>query len=65
MRNLKHMFEPNSVAVIGASRDPGSVGAGVLRNLNKGGFFHTKDCRPFHGRIYPINPHATELQGLK
>ena len=42
VRNLKYLFEPRSVAVIGASEKPHSVGATVLRNLVAGGFGHSR-----------------------
>ncbi len=38
IRNLDSLFDPHSVAVIGASERPGSVGATVWRNLREGGF---------------------------
>jgi len=49
-------FEPRSVAVIGASRNPGKVGYDVVKNLLEGGY---------EGRIYPVNPKAQEILGLK
>ncbi|HJV52980.1 MAG TPA: acetate--CoA ligase family protein [Noviherbaspirillum sp.] len=56
IRNLKHLFEPRSVAVIGASSRPHSVGATVLQNLLTGGF---------EGEIIPVNPKYDNLAGLK
>lgn len=56
VRNLKHLFEPKSVAVIGASERPHSVGATVLQNLIGGGF---------KGDIMPVNPKYDSLAGLK
>ncbi len=53
---LKQLFAPRSVAVIGASRDPDKVGYRVVENLIKGGF---------EGPIYPVNPAATEVLGLR
>jgi acetyltransferase len=51
VRNLESLFQPRSVAVIGASDRPGSVGAVVLSNLKAGGFA---------GSIWPVNlRHAT------
>jgi acetyltransferase len=47
VRNLKYLFDPHSVAVIGASQRPHSVGATVLRNLLEGSF---------RGPVYPVNP---------
>ncbi|MDB5824916.1 MAG: family N-acetyltransferase [Herminiimonas sp.] len=56
IRNLQQMFAPRSVALIGASQRPHSVGATVLRNLNEGGF---------KGAIFPVNPKHAELAGLR
>src|SRR3982074_2352749 len=47
VRNMQHLFGPQSVAIIGASEKPHSVGATVLRNLMEGGF---------KGAILPVNP---------
>lgn len=50
-RNLEHLFSPRSVAVIGASDRPHSIGATVMRNLLRGGF---------SGPVWPVNlRHAT------
>jgi acetyltransferase len=50
-RNLEHLFNPSSVALIGASDRPHSIGATVMRNLLRGGFT---------GPIWPVNlRHAT------
>ncbi|CAN5456000.1 bifunctional acetate--CoA ligase family protein/GNAT family N-acetyltransferase [soil metagenome] len=56
VRNLKHLFAPHSVAVIGASEKANSVGATVLRNLLAGGF---------KGEIFPVNPKYDALAGHK
>ena len=53
---LHKIFEPQSVAVIGASERPASVGAQVLRNILDGGF---------SGDIYPVNPNHDKVQGLR
>ena len=37
-RNLSSLFAPKAIALIGASNQPGSVGAVVSRNLFAGGF---------------------------
>ena len=47
IRNLEHLFRPKSIAVIGASNTPQSVGQTVMRNLLTGGF---------DGPILPVNP---------
>jgi acyl-CoA synthetase (NDP forming)/GNAT superfamily N-acetyltransferase len=53
--SLRHLLRPESIAVVGASRRAGSVGARILRNIVAGGFA---------GRVYPVNPHTDELEGL-
>ncbi|MEM2876215.1 MAG: CoA-binding protein, partial [Candidatus Bathyarchaeia archaeon] len=53
---LEKFLRPDSVAVIGASRTPGAVGHEIVRNLINSGY---------RGRIYPVNPKADELLGLK
>lgn len=62
---LEFIFNPKSVAVIGASRNPTSAGHGIFRSLVKGGVFPSKTNRPFRGRIYPVNPNADFLLGKK
>ena len=53
--SLRHVLTPASVAVIGASRRPGSVGRAILRNIVDDGF---------GGRVYAVNPSAAELDGV-
>jgi acetate---CoA ligase (ADP-forming) len=53
---LDSIFKPRSVAVIGASIAPGKLGHDILANLKNGGFA---------GPLYPINPKADEILGLK
>src|SRR5574340_339802 len=53
---LEAIFRPKSVAVIGASTAPGKLGHDILANLKNGGF---------PGALYPINPKADEILGLK
>lgn len=53
---LDKLFRPRSVAVIGASRRPGSIGWQVLHNLITGGF---------SGKVFPVNPHAQVLHSIK
>ena len=53
--SLRHVLTPASVAVIGASRRPGSVGRAILRNIIDNGF---------PGRVYAVNPGAAELDGV-
>ena len=49
------VLRPRSVAIVGASQRPGSIGAAVMANLVGGGF---------NGPIFPINPHASTIEGL-
>ncbi len=53
---LRTVFYPRSIAVIGASRQPGSVGHSLLANLI--------DSR-FQGIVYPVNPKAKGILGIK
>ena len=55
IRNLDALFAPASVAVFGASLRPASVGGTVWRNLSA----------DFKGRLYPVNPKHTALDGVK
>ena len=55
-RPLDPIFSPKSVAVIGATENPGSVGRNILENLTKGGF---------PGVIYPVNPKRDTVLGIK
>lgn len=52
---LNRFFQPGSVALIGASDRPGSVGAQVMDNLLEGGF---------SGRILPVNPGHRSVRGI-
>ena len=53
---LSMLFAPKSVAVIGASDRPESVGGIVFRNMLGGGY---------HGELYAINPKHQEVQGQR
>jgi acyl-CoA synthetase (NDP forming) len=52
---MNFFFEPNGVAVVGATPEPYSGGRNLLVNLTLG-------C---HGPIYPVNPNYREVLGLK
>lgn len=54
--NLDSIFCPRSIAIIGASRKPGSVGQSLLANVI--------DSR-FQGIVYPVNPKAKGVLGIK
>ncbi len=53
---LNAIFEPKSVAVIGATEKEGSVGRTLLWNLVS---------NPFGGTVFPINPKRTSVLGIK
>ena len=55
-RDLDAVFKPQSAALIGASATPGKLGYDILYNLINAGF---------KGPIYPINPKADEILGLR
>ncbi len=51
---LENLFEPRSVALVGASPREGSLGKALLANLNDGGF---------PGALHLVNPHHREIEG--
>src|SRR6516164_5061498 len=55
VRNLDKLFNPKSVALIGASPRPGSVGAVIARNLRRAGFV---------GEVMFVNPQHPTIDGL-
>jgi acetyltransferase len=55
IRNLDRLFKPRSVALIGASREPSSVGAVIAHNLFNSGF---------DGPIMPVNPRHRAIEGV-
>jgi acyl-CoA synthetase (NDP forming)/ribosomal protein S18 acetylase RimI-like enzyme len=55
IRNFGSLFDPGSVAVIGASLRPGRLGTLVLNNMAEGGYA---------GALWPVNPKYTELLGV-
>lgn len=54
--SLRPFFRPNGVAVIGASRDPVSIGYKLLECLTTAGF---------RGPVYPVNPTAPSIAGIR
>ena len=53
---MNRIMKPEAVAVIGASGETGKIGNSVMKNLINGGY---------KGKIYPINPSADEIMGIK
>lgn len=54
-RSLRPLLKPQSIAVVGASRHPGSAGHEILRSLL---------AFDFNGRVYPVNPSARSICGV-
>jgi len=55
-QDIKYLFEPRSIAVIGASGDEKKIGFSVLRNIVSGGY---------KGKVVPVNPRGGEILGIK
>ncbi|MEM1255992.1 MAG: CoA-binding protein [Cyanobacteria bacterium P01_H01_bin.21] len=55
IRNLEYLFQPKSVAVIGASNHPRKIGDVVMRNLLHGNF---------SGPVMPVNPKYSAVAGV-
>jgi len=53
-RSIAAILAPRSVAIVGASRRPGSIGAALLENVVRCGF---------RGRLHVVNPAAAEVGG--
>lgn len=53
---LDAILRPRSIAVVGASRQPDTIGYQILDNLVKAGF---------HGPIYPVNPNAGSIHSIR
>ncbi|MCL2781617.1 MAG: GNAT family N-acetyltransferase [Actinomycetia bacterium] len=55
-RSIRRLLFPTSVAVVGASNDPDKVGHAVFGNLLRMGF---------NGTLYPVNPDARHVAGVR
>jgi acetate---CoA ligase (ADP-forming) len=55
-QRVRLFFEPESIAIVGASSDPSKASGLPLRNL-----LNSK----FSGKIYLVNPRATEISGIR
>ena len=55
VENLDKIFQPKSIAIVGASERKGSVGAALMHNLIE---------RGFSGEIFPINPNRKKIEKL-
>ncbi|MBO0728804.1 MAG: GNAT family N-acetyltransferase [Acidimicrobiaceae bacterium] len=54
--SMRRLLRPDTVAVIGASRQPATIGHELFRNLIRGGFA---------GTVYPVNPAARSVAGIR
>jgi succinyl-CoA synthetase alpha subunit/GNAT superfamily N-acetyltransferase len=54
--SMARLFEPRSLAIIGASRERGKIGAEILHNVLAAGF---------RGSVFPINRSASEIEGVR
>jgi acetate---CoA ligase (ADP-forming) len=54
--DIRELFEPKTLAVIGAARDENKIGYKILKNILTGGY---------RGKVYPVNPQGGEILGLK
>ena len=55
-KDLRALFEPKAIAVVGASRRTEAVGYAIMKNLVEGGYT---------GKVFPVNPKAEEVLGVK
>ncbi len=55
-RDIEPIFAPQSIAVVGASRTPRSVGNAIMQNLVHGGYT---------GVVYPVNPKARSIMTIR
>ena len=54
--DIKWLFEPRGIAVIGASHDPTKIGYKIVNNIVSGGY---------PGKVYPVNPKGGSILGLQ
>lgn len=55
MTDLTSLFNPKSVAIIGASKSPGKIGNVIVKNMIGCGY---------QGKVFPVNPKEPEIEGL-
>ena len=54
--DIKYLFEPASIAIIGASPDKKKIGYAVLNNIISGGY---------KGKVFPVSPKGGDIDGRK
>jgi acetyl coenzyme A synthetase (ADP forming)-like protein len=55
VQSIQPFFTPRSVAIIGASRQPHTIGGALLANVRRTGFT---------GSVYPVNPNVNDIDGM-
>ena len=60
IEQIRTFFEPNSVAIVGASKKVDKAGHVIFKN-----FVENKRTGLFKGEIYPVNPHEETILGYK
>ncbi len=55
-KDIESIFSPRSIAVVGATNRPGSVGLAVFNNILRGGF---------QGTLYPVNPRVQSVMSVR
>jgi acetyl coenzyme A synthetase (ADP forming)-like protein len=53
---IKRLFEPESVAIIGASRNPAKIGYKFVENIRASGY---------KGKVFPVNPEGEDILGYR
>ena len=56
MNGVEYIFQPKSVAVIGASARKGTIGREILHNLI---------INEFNGKVFPVNPNYDVIHSIK
>jgi acetyltransferase len=56
LSDLTGLFNPKSVAIIGASKSPGKIGNVIVKNMISCGY---------NGKVFPVNPKEPEIEGLR
>ena len=56
LKQIDSIMNPQSIAVVGATNRPGSVGQAIFHNLISGGY---------QGVLYPVNPKAKSISSIK
>ncbi len=54
--NLRPLLSPDSIAVVGASRNPGKLGHVIMSNMMQAGY---------KGKLFPVNPAGGEILELE